>query len=68
MLTCPFGRAARKERAAKNAAFAMQQELNSEMTEEEMARLEKSGMGIGGGLDKGEAELFGASSPSSRTQ
>ena len=44
----------------KQAAFAMNQELNSEMTEEERERLEKSGMGIGGGLNKGEDTLFGA--------
>jgi len=48
----------RKERQAKNAAFAMAQELNSEMTEEEQERMLKSGMGIGGGIDKGETELF----------
>lgn len=35
-------------------------DLNSEMTEEEAIRMEKSGMGIGGGIDKGEATLFGA--------
>ena len=36
----------------------MAQELNSEMTEEEQERMLKSGMGIGGGIDKGETELF----------
>lgn len=48
----------KKEREAKKAAFAMKQELDSEMTEEQRERLEKSGMGIGGGLNKGEAQLF----------
>ena len=50
----------KKEKAAKQAAFAMQQELDSEMTEEERAAKEKSGMGLYGGLNKGEDELFGA--------
>lgn len=50
--------AAKKERQAKNAAFAMAQELNSEMTEEEQERMLKSGMGVGGGLNAGETELF----------
>ena len=36
----------------------MATELNSEMTEEEAERMQRSGMGIGGGLDKGEATLF----------
>ena len=36
----------------------MANELNSEMTEEEAERMQRSGMGIGGGLDKGEATLF----------
>ena len=36
----------------------MSNELNSEMTEEEAERMQRSGMGIGGGLDKGEATLF----------
>lgn len=49
----------RKERLAKEAAFAMKQELDSEMSEEQRQRMLKSGMGIsGGGLDKGEAEVF----------
>ena len=46
------------EKQAKAAAFAMSKELDTEMTDEQRERLEKSGMGIGGGLDKGEAELF----------
>ena len=51
----------KKERAAKAAAFAIAQELDSEMTEEEMARMEKSGMGVGkAGLNTGEEKLFGA--------
>ena len=51
----------RKERQAKLAAFAVEQELNSEMTDEQRERMLKSGMGVsGGGLDKGEAELFGS--------
>ena len=51
----------KKERAAKAAAFAMKQELDSEMTEEERARIEKSGMGVGkAGLNTGEEQLFGA--------
>jgi len=48
----------KKERAAKAAAIAIAKELDSEMTEEEKARREKSGMGVGGGLNKGEAVLF----------
>jgi hypothetical protein len=49
----------RKERLVKEAAFAMKQELDSEMSEEQRQRMLKSGMGIsGGGLDKGEAEVF----------
>ena len=56
--TTLFTHAARKERQAKAAAFAMANELNSEMTEEEAERMQRSGMGIGGGLDKGEATLF----------
>ena len=50
----------KKERQAKAAAFAMMQELDSEMTEEQRQRMEKSGMGVGGGLNKGEDILFGA--------
>ena len=50
----------KKERAAKNAAFAMNQELNAEMTDEERERKEKSGMGLFGGVNKGEEILFGA--------
>ena len=50
----------KKERQAKQAAFAMNQELNSEMTEEERERMLKHGMGTGGGIDKGEDKLFGA--------
>ena len=39
----------------------MKQALDSEMTEEEAARIEKSGMGTGmGGINTGEAQLFGA--------
>ena len=38
----------KKEREAKKAAFAMKQELDSEMSEEQRERMEKSGMGIGG--------------------
>ena len=30
------------------------------MSEEQRQRMEKSGMGIGGGLNKGEDNLFGA--------
>ena len=48
----------KKERAAKNAAIAMAKELDSEMTEEERERKEKAGMGVFGGLNKGEDELF----------
>lgn len=48
----------KKERAAKAAAFAMKQELDSEMTEEQKERMANSGMGIGGGLNKGEDQLF----------
>ena len=50
----------KKEREAKKAAFAMKQELDSEMTEEDRQRIQKSGMGVGGGLNKGEDQLFGA--------
>ena len=50
----------KKEKLAKQAAFAMQKELDSEMTEEERAAKEKAGMGLYGGLNKGEDELFGA--------
>ena len=49
----------KKEREAKQAAFAMKKALDTEMTEEEAQRMEKSGMGVGGGLNKGEAQLFG---------
>ena len=49
----------RKERLAKQAAFAMAKELDSEMSEEQRQRMEKSGMGVGGGLNKGEDALFG---------
>mmetsp|Transcript_22705 Transcript_22705/g.49616 ORF Transcript_22705/g.49616 Transcript_22705/m.49616 type:complete len:703 (+) Transcript_22705:142-2250(+) len=48
----------KKERAAKQAAFAMQKELDSEMTDEQRQRLEKQGMGIHGGINKGEEQLF----------
>jgi hypothetical protein len=48
----------KKERAAKAAAFAMAKELDSEMTDEERARKEKAGMGLYGGVNKGEEELF----------
>jgi len=48
----------KKEREAKKAAHAMKQALDSEMTEEERQRMEKSGMGVGGGLNKGEEKLF----------
>ena len=48
----------KKERAAKAAAFAMAKELDSEMTDEQRERMVNSGMGIGGGLNKGEDELF----------
>ena len=47
-----------KERQAKSAAIAMAKELDSEMTDEERARKEKSGMGLFGGINKGEDELF----------
>ena len=49
----------RKERAEKEAAFAMKKELDSEMTDEERARKEKAGMGLFGGVNKGEEQLFG---------
>jgi ATP-binding cassette subfamily F protein 2 len=49
----------KKERAEKAAAIAMSKELDSEMTEEERARKEKSGMGLFGGVNKGEEQLFG---------
>ena len=39
----------------------MKQALDAEMTEEEAARMEKSGMGTGmGGINAGEEQLFGA--------
>ena len=51
----------KKEKQAKAAAFAMQKELDSEMTDEQRAALEKRGMGVGaGGINQGEDELFGA--------
>jgi len=50
---------ARKERLAKNAAHNMAKELDVEMTDEERERKAKSGMGIGGGVNKGEDSLFG---------
>ena len=51
----------KKEKIAKQAAFAMQKELDSEMTEEQRQRMEKQGMGgVGGGLNKGQDTLFGA--------
>ena len=54
----------KKERQAKLAAFAMEQELNSEMTDEQKERMLKSGMGTGvGGLNTGESELFGLHTP-----
>ena len=49
----------KKEKQAKAAAFAMQKELDSEMGDEERAAREKSGMGLFGGLNKGEDQLFG---------
>jgi hypothetical protein len=49
----------KQEKAAKQAAFEMSKELDSEMTEEERERKLKSGMGVGGGLNTGEDELFG---------
>ena len=50
----------RKERQAKNAAFAIAQELDSEMTDEQRERMQKSGMGVGmGGINSGEEKLFG---------
>jgi len=48
----------KKERAAKSAAIALARELDSEMTEEQRERMEKSGMGVGGGINKGEENLF----------
>jgi ATP-binding cassette subfamily F protein 2 len=49
----------RKERQAKNAAFAIAQELDSEMTDEQRERMQKSGMGVGmGGINSGEEKLF----------
>jgi hypothetical protein len=48
----------KKERAAKAEAIAMAKDLDSEMTDEERARKEKSGMGLFGGVNKGEDELF----------
>ena len=50
----------KKERAAKAAAIALAKELDSEMTEEDRERIANKGMGIGGGLNKGEDKLFGA--------
>jgi hypothetical protein len=47
----------KKERAAKAAAFAMAQELDSEMTEEEMKRLERKGMGIVDDVGRGSGLL-----------
>ena len=40
------------------AMAAMNKELDQEMTDEERARKEKSGMGIFGGVNKGEEQLF----------
>eukprot|EP00966_Prymnesium_polylepis_P033945 789199-Prymnesium_polylepis.1 len=48
----------KKERAAKSAAIAMSKELDTELTEEERERKEKAGMGLFGGVNKGEEELF----------
>ena len=49
----------KKEKLAKQAAFAMQKELDSEMTDEQRERMEKSGMGVGmGGMNTGAEELF----------
>ena len=51
----------KKERAVKNAAIALAKELDTEMTEEEKERMERSGMGVGkGGINSGETELFSA--------
>ena len=50
----------RHERAAKSAAIALAAQLDSEMSFEERERMERSGMGVGGGLNKGEDQLFGA--------
>jgi hypothetical protein len=50
----------RHERAAKSAAIALAAQLDSEMSFEERERMERSGMGIGNGLNKGEDQLFGA--------
>ena len=49
----------KKEKAAKQAAFEMQKELDSEMGDEERAAKERAGMGLFGGLNKGEDQLFG---------
>jgi len=48
----------RNERKAKSAAIALNRELDSEMDDEQRERMEKTGMGIGGGVDKGEAKFF----------
>ena len=56
----------KKERAAKSAAIALAKELDSEMTEEDRERMVNRGMGVGGGLDKGETQLFGAASRAHR--
>ena len=49
----------KKEKLAKQAAFQMQKELDSEMTDEQRERMEKSGMGVGmGGMNTGAEELF----------
>ena len=54
------GEMPRHERAAKSAALALAAQLDSEMSFEERERMERSGMGVGGGLNKGEDQLFGA--------
>jgi ATP-binding cassette subfamily F protein 2 len=49
----------KKEKLAKQAAFQMQKELDSEMTDEQRERMVKSGMGVGvGGMNAGADELF----------
>ena len=44
--------------AAKRAAAAQLAELDTEMSEEQRQAMLQKGMGVGGGLHKGEDELF----------
>ena len=47
------------EKNAKSASIKMSRDLDDEVSDEQRARMERQGMGIFGGVNKGEEELFG---------